>query len=161
MFSLIITIVSIALVVALVAATMYHGGDTLTQGRTTADAAAFVSGAQQIGGAQVMHISLESVPADTVVGGTAGKDLVADKYLASAPVVKSKSGVTWALDTINKLVTNTVATRAVCLAIDKSAGVDATKLAAAVAGTGEIATGDFSGLPYGCESTGLVFTFKY
>jgi hypothetical protein len=79
MFSLIITIVSIALVVALVAATMYHGGDTLTQGRTTADAAAFVSGAQQIGGAQVMHISLESAPAADVAG------LVTDKYLAWTP----------------------------------------------------------------------------
>ena len=51
MFSLIITIVSIALVVALVAATMYHGGDTLSQGRNSATAAEYVNGAHQIASA--------------------------------------------------------------------------------------------------------------
>ena len=153
MFSLIITIVSIALVVALVAATMYHGGDTLTQGRTTADAAAFVSGAQQIGGAQVMHISLESTPALTISGGAAGTDLVLDKYLASAPVVK---GTGWTLDTAAKLVKNVALTKDVCLAIDKSAGVSAATLA-----TGTVVAADFAGLPYGCDTATLAFSFKY
>ena len=63
MFSLIITIVSIALVVALVAATMYHGGDTLTQGRSTAKAAEYVAGAQQIAGAFTMHQALTGATA--------------------------------------------------------------------------------------------------
>jgi len=151
MFSLIIAIVSIALVVALVAATMYHGGDTLTQGRTTADAAAFVSGAQQIAGAQVMHLSLDGVAASSVSGGTAGTDLVLDKYLASSPVVK---GAAWGLDTTNKLVTNTVTADAVCTQINKSAGVAAAKQSAA-------AVADFAGLPYGCESATKTFQFKY
>lgn len=48
MFSLIITIISIALVVALVAATMYYGGSALNQGTVKADAAGFVASAQQI-----------------------------------------------------------------------------------------------------------------
>jgi hypothetical protein len=147
MFSLIITIVSIALVVALVAATMYHGGDTLTQGRTTADAAAFVSGAQQIGGAQVMHISLESAPAADVAG------LVTDKYLASTPVVK---GTGWTLDTATKLVKNVALTKDVCLAINKSAGVPKATL-----DTGIVAAADFAGLPYGCDTATLAFSFKY
>ena len=151
MFSLIITIVSIALVVALVAATMYHGGDTLTQGRVTADAAAFVSGAQQIAGAQVMHLSLEGVAATTVTGGAAGTDLVLDKYLASAPVVK---GGAWTLDTTNKLVTNVATTDAVCTQLNKSAGVDAAKLSSAVAT-------DFANLAYGCVSATKTFQFKY
>lgn len=153
MFSLIITIVSIALVVALVAATMYHGGDTLTQGRTTADAAAFVSGAQQIGGAQVMHISLNSVPAATVIGGVAGTDLVADKFLASAPAVK---GGAWTLDTTNKLVANTVTSKDVCLQINKTAGVAQSKI-----DTGIVVAADFAGLPYGCDTATSAFQFKY
>jgi len=153
MFSLIITIVAIALVVALVAATMYHGGDTLTQGRTTADAAAFVTGAQQISGAAVMHLSLTGVEATTVSGGSAGQDLVVDKYLASAPVVK---GSAWALDTANKLVTATVDTDAVCIAINKSAGLDTTK-----ADANQVAEADFASLPYGCVSQGKNFEFKY
>ena len=151
MFSLIITIVSIALVVALVAATMYHGGDTLTQGRVTADAAAFVSGAQQIAGAQVMHLSLEGTAATTVTGGAAGTDLVLDKYLASAPVVK---GSAWTLDTAAKLVKNTVTSEAVCTQINKSAGVDSAKVSSAVAA-------DFANLAYGCVSTTKSFEFKY
>lgn len=153
MFSLIITIVSIALVVALVAATMYHGGDTLTQGRTTADAAAFVSGAQQIAGAQVMHLSLTGVPALTVVGGVDGSDLVLDKYLSSAPVVK---GGAWALDTAAKLVTNTVAGDDVCIQINKSAGMDAT-----TAEANAVVAADIADLPYGCVSTGRAFQFRY
>jgi len=153
MFSLIITIVAIALVVALVAATMYHGGDTLTQGRTTADAAAFVTGAQQISGAEVMHLSLTGNPASTVSGGSAGDDLVVDKYLASAPVVK---GSAWTIDTVNKLVTATVDTDAVCIAINKSAGMDTTK-----ADANAVLAADFASLPYGCVSTGRAFQFKY
>ena len=48
MFSLIITIVSIALVVALIAATMYYGADTLTRGQAAANAAALISGGEQV-----------------------------------------------------------------------------------------------------------------
>ncbi|KVP75152.1 hypothetical protein WJ96_05160 [Burkholderia ubonensis] len=154
MFSLIITIISIALVVALVAATMYSGGDTLTNGRTSADAAAFVTGAQQISGAQVMHLSLEGKVATTVSGGAAGTDLVLDKYLASAPVVKADAAGVWALDTALKLVTNTVATDPVCTQINKTAGVAAAKQSSAVAA-------DFAGLPYGCVSATRTFQFKY
>ncbi|KVP16993.1 hypothetical protein [Burkholderia ubonensis] len=159
MFSLIITIVSIALVVALVAATMYNGGDTLTSGRTSADAAAFVTGAQQVAGAQVMHLSLNSVAATTVSGGAAGTDLVADKFLASAPVVK---GGTWALDTANKLVTNTVASAAVCNQINKSAGLTAAKTADATDTDDAmvVVAADFANLPYGCV-TGATPTFQF
>jgi hypothetical protein len=153
MFSLIITIVAIALVVALVAATMYHGGDTLTQGRTTADAAAFVTGAQQISGAEVMHLSLTGVNATTVSGGSAGTDLVVDKYLASAPVVK---GSAWAIDSVNKLVTASVTDSATCIAINKSAGMDSAK-----ADANAVVAADFASLPYGCVSTGQAFQFKF
>lgn len=152
MFSLIITIVAIALVVALVAATMYHGGDTLTQGRTTADAAAFVTGAQQISGAEVMHLSLTSVDAITVSGGVAGTDLVLDKYLASAPVVK---GGSWVVDPTNKLVTNTVTDAATCQAINTSAGMSLTQA------QGTVQASDFASLPYGCVTATSTFQFKY
>ena len=98
MFSLIITIVSIALVVALVAATMYHGGDTLTQGRTTANAAQFVAGAMQIGGAAVMYKSLEGTDSPDI------PTLVSKKYLASTPVVVTPEGHIWAIDNTQRLV---------------------------------------------------------
>jgi hypothetical protein len=153
MFTLIIAIISIALIVATIAATMYHGGDTLTQGRTAADAAAFVTGAQQISGAEVMHLSLTSTVATTVSGGTAGTDLVLDKYLNSAPVVK---GGAWTLDTVNKLVQSSVNDDAVCIQINKAAG-----MAAATADANKVAEADFASLPYGCVSATKNFEFKY
>lgn len=157
MFSLIITIVSIALVVALVAATMYHGGDTLTQGRTTADAAAFVSGAQQVGGAAVMYLSLEGEAAASVA------DLVTAKYLASEPVVK---GTALTLDTNTagqNIVSSTVASAEVCQAINKAAGILAANTADA-ADTQEalvVVEADLADVAYGCVTTGTEFQFKY
>jgi hypothetical protein len=145
MFSLIITIVAIALVVALVAATMYHGGDTLTQGRTTADAAAFVTGAQQVGGAAVMYLSLESTPAGSV-------DALIPNYLASAPVVK---GTALALGTDgsgHNIVSSTVSTKDVCVAINKSAGLATPDTVAAV---------DIANFPYGCLTADNTFQFKF
>lgn len=149
MFSLIITIVSIALVVALVAATMYHGGDTLTQGRTTADAAAFVAGAQQVGGAQVMHLSLEGAEANTVA------DLVTAKYLASAPVVKTTATGQWTLDTASDLVTIPVASAEVCQAINKAAGLDVS------ADPYVVPTALVANQAYGCVNVSDVNTFQF
>lgn len=156
MFSLIITIVSIALVVALVAATMYHGGDTLTQGRTTADAAAFVSGAQQVGGAAVMYLSLEGDAAASVA------DLVTAKYLASEPVVKG-SALTLDTNTAGQnIVSSTVASAEVCAAINKAAGIDETKTAATdTAEALEVVEADLADVAYGCVTTGTEFQFKY
>lgn len=57
MFSLIITIASIALVVALVAATLYHGGDVLTKGQDAAAAAEVITQGQQVLAAAVVYNS--------------------------------------------------------------------------------------------------------
>jgi outer membrane PBP1 activator LpoA protein len=51
MFNLIITIISIALVVAMAAAAVYYGGTAFTQGTAKANAATLVTQAQQINGA--------------------------------------------------------------------------------------------------------------
>lgn len=85
MFSLIITIISIALVVALIAATAYYGGDTLTEGRNSADAASYVAGGQQIAGATHAYIIQKGThPADM-------DDLMMENLLISPPNVKSRS----------------------------------------------------------------------
>lgn len=142
MFSLIIAIVSIALVVALVAATMYHGGDTLTQGRAKADAAAIVGGAQQVSGAAVMYSTMEGSPAADVAA------LVTASYLGSVPNVP---GIALATDaTLGKVVTATVASADVCSAINKAAG-----------STTSTAVTDIGALPYGCITASGLFSFKY
>lgn len=127
MFSLIITIISIALVVSLVAATMYYGGSALNQGTEKADAAAFVSGAQQITGAVSLFKSLEgSHPneagaADTEVPLTVAAltSTEGEKYLSALPVAKGADG--WQLVETDKVV-HKVASKAVCEQLKKNGG---------------------------------------
>jgi len=116
MFSLIITIISIALVVALVAATMYHGGDVLTEGRTEADAAAFVAGAQQISGAAAMYLALEGQAATGIDGAADSATLVGKSYLSSVPSIpNAEVGDAWALTA--STVTAPVNSADVCTAL--------------------------------------------
>ena len=125
MFSLIITIISIALVVALVAATMYYGGTALGQGTTTADQAAFVSGAQQITGAAALYKAIEVSTPTGVAGAPASLTLVGKNYLTAAPIVKSKLPAdAWTI-TANK-VTQTVKDAAVCTGLAAAGGTQYT-----------------------------------
>ena len=153
MFSLIITIVSIALVVALVAATMYHGGDTLTQGRAKADAAAFVSGAQQVSGAAVMYASLEGQDAADAA------TLVTGKYLSGIPSVKG-DGLVIGASGSNRAITSSVNAEDVCVAINKSAGLtDAEAQTAADAAT--LGTNQAFGCYTSADPAGFEFAFKF
>lgn len=68
MFSLIIVIISIALVVALIAATGYHGGETLTQGRAHASAVGLVNVAGQVTAALYLRDAQgDSLPANSTI----------------------------------------------------------------------------------------------
>lgn len=124
MFSLIITIVSIALVVALVAATMYHGGDTLTQGRTSAQASELVTSAQQIAGAYRMDQALNAKNPISMA------ELVADGVLKSVPSQFAENEWSASLMTKQKFGTSFDYIRSsreditieVCNALDKMAG---------------------------------------
>lgn len=113
MFSLIITIVSIALVVALVTATMYAGGDTLTQGRARADASAAISSAQQIATA------FSTFNANT--GSQAGSltDLKSQGYLATIPTAANGNAFTF--DAPTRTIIVNVGSQDVCVEINKIA----------------------------------------
>ncbi|MBV7542136.1 hypothetical protein [Acidovorax sp. sic0104] len=164
MFSLIISIVSIALVVALAAATMYYGGDALTQGRSSAEASAYVTGAQQIGGAAVMHITTQPAPPAAVA------DLVTSGMMSGIPNVKSRSETNeWTLvpgagPTTPRMLRINLAGAAtgnqkLCDQINRNAG--GTGMSAADGTVTELGA-----LPYACVpgATGTdpqVFQFKY
>ena len=80
MFSLIISIIAIALVVVLAGASLYYGGDAFNQGTSKGEAAKMINEASQIQGAYTMHKVDQkgAEPADV-------DELVTDKYLAAAP----------------------------------------------------------------------------
>ena len=90
MFSLIITIISIALVAALAVATIYYGGSAFTQGSSKAAAATMVSQAQQIAGAVVLfeNDNPGTLPTVADLVGTS----TTTSYLSTLPVVPTVAG---------------------------------------------------------------------
>ena len=109
MFSLIIAIVAVAIVVVLIAATMYHGGDSILSGSQHAASARLLNEGQQL------HAALVTYQATT--GDMAGTidDLLTSNTLRSAPTG-------WSV--INGYAYRSVDTRDVCLAANKKVGVD-------------------------------------
>jgi hypothetical protein len=141
MFSLIITIISIALVAALAVATIYYGGSAFTQGTAKASASAFVAAGQQVNGALTLFANDNGGARATDVAA-----LVAGKYLAAAPSVSGS-----ALTTTPTATIATAVPAAVCAAINASGnvGTQPTNQAAAEA----------LSAPYSCSADG-VFVFK-
>lgn len=84
MFSLIITIISIALVAALAVASVYYGGAAFSQGSAKASASTLVNAAQQIAGANTLYANDN--------GGTFATDIGAltPTYLSAVPSVKAE-----------------------------------------------------------------------
>lgn len=94
MFSLIISIISIALVAALAAATVYFGGAAFNKGSAGADASTFINAGQQIAGAFTLA-SADGYTASTVAAlndGSLGEKTTGAKdgevYLAQIPSYK-------------------------------------------------------------------------
>lgn len=104
MFSLIVTVISVALVVALVVAVLYHGGDTVTQGRAAADAATYETQSGQLLGAMDIYAATNHRYPDTP------QDLITGRQLSSLPQIEitgsgGQSQVTsWAMPTAGQPV---------------------------------------------------------
>ena len=96
MFSLIITLISIALVVALAAATVYYGGSQFTSSTSKANKAKAVTASQQIAGAAALAST-------DGIGFSSVNDLQMQGYLNAVPAVDSSS-----IDTNGRTVTVTV-----------------------------------------------------
>ena len=143
MFSLIITIISIALVTALALATIYYGGSAFRQGGDAAAAAKLINEGQQLSGAA----AITEANSGTVSTQAA---LVTGKALQS-PI----SSYLDAADTVNRAFTSKTTTdvpAAICAAVNTKAGI-ATPTTIASIGN------------YGCvQATNLVpgqMVFKY
>ncbi len=116
MFSLIITIISIALVAALALATIYYGGTAFNRGSADAVAAQLINEGQQINGAVAMNRADAASGAAAAVTDLAG--LVTANYLAQVPTA-------WASATTiaNGFAVTTAAVAAdVCTRVNTRAG---------------------------------------
>lgn len=121
MFSLIITIISIALVAALALATIYYGGNAFNKGSAEAKASQLINEGQQINGAIAM--AKADVASGTLTTAPATVTALAPSYLAQLP-----SGWDGAADADNASgIVTTLATTpvadAVCKAVNAKAGI--------------------------------------
>lgn len=149
MFSLIITIISIALVAALAIATIYYGGSAFTQGTAKANAAAIVSAAQQIAGANSLYQNDNSGTRATYSVITTA----ANGYMAGPPNLPAGASLS-AIDTTTGYITGAIPTAAktVCLAVNAAAGN--------TAGAAAVPAADSTAYTFSCSGTGpYVFTF--
>ena len=119
MFSLIITIISIALVAALALATLYYGGTAFNKGSTGATAARLINEGQQINGA--VQILKADVAANSVVGGTAPATVTG---LAPDSLSQVPAGWDGAATIAGGVVlTSTAPTAEVCAEVNKRANL--------------------------------------
>jgi len=156
MFSLIITIISIALVAALALATIYYGGNSFNRGSAEAKASQYINEGQQINGAFAM------AKADAQANGTTAPvdlpGLQTAGYLAQVPAGWTLTNVpasgTGATAVAAHSIVTVSAADGVCVAVNKKAG----------AGTDGIATStDLASKVYGCVNgaTGAAGTIQY
>lgn len=120
MFSLIITIISIALVAALALATIYYGGTAFNKGSDQATASRFINEGQQVNGAVAM------AKADIASGTTASNavttldSLVTANYLAQKPADWTLTGAD--VQAVGAYVSHSVSGK-VCGVVNEKAGV--------------------------------------
>jgi hypothetical protein len=141
MFSLIITIISIALVATLALATLYYGGDAFNQGRAGAEASKLINEGQQINASVALAQVTDVRPLDTLA------DLALGNVLTQLPQSFSGSGTV----AIAGPVTAT-AEAATCAEVQKRAGVASPFDSAPTIPDGQM---------YGCTVTGEVHSFYF
>jgi hypothetical protein len=151
MFSLIITIISIALVAALALATLYYGGAAFNKGSAGAEAARLINEGQQVNGAVAIFKSdLGLDPTNTTLTAITTVANLAPTYLAQVPA--SFVGTTAIAGPVTKTTTSEV-----CEEVNKRAGITTgTGTGAAYAGPAAAASNVFS-----CTTATGVNTFSY
>ncbi len=123
MFSLIISIIAIALVAALALASIYYGGSAFQEGAADATASTVVNQGQQIQGAFTMADVAGYDLTDTNTGDFTGTEtlterLVVGSYLKEQPAI---NGVKWVgdqEDSTSTVVTVTITSQDVCESIE-------------------------------------------
>lgn len=154
MFQLIVSVIAIALVAILAAASIYYGGSAFTNSNAKGAAAALINSGEQIAGANTLY------SVDHTAGAAAIGDLVTANYLSALPTPPkfANAGATWKLDsatipTVAFIQLDATAATQVCAQVGLQGGASS----ATMAGT-EPAAGDLAGVQFGC--VGGNFAFK-
>ena len=146
MFSLIITIISIALVAALALATLYYGGSAFNKGSAGAEASKLINEGQQINAA-VTLAKADGAPSALFA------DLTAGNYLSQRPATFAGSELTG-----TGVATSTVKVKdAVCDEVQKRATGISTAVSTSTAPTGQV----YNCTRHATLADAAIFTFTY
>ena len=159
MFQLIVTIISIALIVALALASIFYGGTAFTNSAAKTAEAALVNGGQQIAAAEVLY---QNDNAGASSSSSSFADL-APVYLQATPSLPTGVTGAWAQTTAHDFadvkidVAGNIATNATCVRVlHDNGGVSGTST-----GAGAVVSG-LGAAQFGCvaDSTGVFFAYK-
>jgi len=114
MFSLIISIIAIALVAALAMASLYYGGEAFNKNVVSIEATKIINQAEQISAALEIAV-VDRNSAITIIG-----DLVTEKYLKTEP---SFGDSYWGMYNNNYISTGTPLADDICDAINENADI--------------------------------------
>lgn len=99
MFNLIVAVISIALIAAMAAASIFYGGTAFGSGTAQAQASTLINNGQQISGAQQLYMIDNSGNRNSVNDMTAANGLVTEGYLQAVPTAPANSTGSDATDT--------------------------------------------------------------
>jgi hypothetical protein len=167
MFSLIITIISIALVAALALATIYYGGTAFNKGSSEARASQLINEGQQINGAAAMNRADVANGTITDVNNVFDGSDALSVLVTAGDLAQVPAG--WTGTATDGRATVTAASAAVCAAVNAKAGVptldETTEVESAVASTVAVevaAGGTLASHQYGCVKSGATaYTVVY
>lgn len=159
MFNLIVAVISIALIAAMAAASIFYGGEAFSSSTAKAQASTLVNNGQQISGAQQLHQIANSGNREFVV-----TNLVAEDYLQALPTPPAsavEAGTLWTLQAdgaIGVIAMSETNHTAVCDAIVEQGGADVTGIADLA-----LLTADDLGVnkQFGCVTDGTNTSFVY
>ena len=109
MFNLIISIIAIALVVALAGASLYYGGEAFNRGSEDAKASTYINQVQQVQAAATLYAASEGGSAtsinDTTDAATIAASLVGAGYMSGEPkLAAGPASDQWGLDATENVI---------------------------------------------------------
>lgn len=156
MFNLIVAVISIALIAAMAAASIFYGGSAFSSGTAQAAATTLINNGQQISGAQQLHMIDKSGNRAVAIG-----ELTLDgQYLQAVPTPPSMADGAWDVDASGltaSVVLTALEAPTVCEEVFNQGGVDGVEEDAAFT---DIAT-SLELEQFGCFTDAGEVTFVY
>jgi hypothetical protein len=153
MFQLIVSVIAIALVAILAAASIYYGGSAFNSSTTKGAVAALINAGEQIAGAEALYT------VDNTVLDSSISDLESGTYLSGAPVAPHFASGAWGLTSdggASFIGLSTASAAQVCTEVGIQGGTSAGTIAVSGSTTGSVGMTT----QFGCDLGQVNFVYK-